>query len=516
MMRCPPLCSRTKSREVEKGKRVATLEEEKIIRWAIDDKEDWGREEKIEEDYRKIEELVPRKFLKWRKVFGKVELERIPARKVWDHAIDLKEMFKLWKGRIYPLSKNEREEVQNFVEDQLRKRYIRPSKSPQMSPVFFVGKKDGSKRMVMDYHNLNDQTVKNNYLLPLITDLIDNMESKQVFTKMDLWWGFNNIRIKEGDEWKGAFTTHVRSFEPIVMFFGMTNLLAMFQAIINKILRDIINEGKVAAFVDDVLVGTETKEGHDEIVEKILRRLEENNLYIKPEKCAWKVRKIGFLGVVIGLSGIEMEKEKVDRVLSWPEPRNVKDVRKFLGLANYYRKFIKNFAQIARPMNVLTRKDVKWRWEEEQQKVFDELKRVFTTKPVLAAPDLDKEFRVEADASNYATGRVLSMKGSDKLWRPVAFISKSLSDTKRNYEIHDKEMLAVVRCLEAWRYFLEGVMMKFEIWTDHKNLEYFMKAQKLNRRQARWALYLSRFNFTLKHIPGSRMGKADSLSRRPD
>jgi len=449
-------------------------------------------------------------------VFGKVESERIPTRKVWDHAIDLKETFKPWKRRIYPLSKNEREEVQNFVEDQLRKGYIRLSKSPQMSLVFFVGKKDGSKRMVMDYRNLNDQTVKNNYPLPLITNLIDNMESKRVFTKMDLWWGFNNIRIKEGDEWKEAFTTHMRSFEPTVMFFGMTNLPATFQAMMNKILRDIINEGKVAAFVDDMLVGTETEEGHDEIVEEILRRLEENNLYIKPEKCAWKVRKIGFLEVVIGPSRIEMEKEKVDRVLSWPELRNVKDIRKFLGLVNYYRRFIKNFAQIARPMNVLMRKNVKWQWEEEQQKVFDELKRVFMTKPVLAAPDLDKEFRVEADASNYTTGGVLSMKGSDELWRPVAFISKSLSDTERNYEIHDKEMLAVVRCLEAWRYFLEGVMMKFEIWTDHKNLEYFMKAQKLNRRQARWALYLSRFNFTLKHIPGSRMGKADSLSRRPD
>jgi len=141
---------------------------------------------------------------------------------------------------------------------------------------------------------------------------------------------------------------------------------------------------------------------------------------------------------------------------------------------------------------------------------------VFTTKPVLAAPDLDKEFRVEADASNYTTGRVLSMKCSDKMWRPVASISKSLSDTERNYEIHDKEMLAVVRCLEAWRHFLEGATIKFKIWTDHKNLEYFMKAQKLNRRQARWALYLSRFNFTLKHVPGSKMGKVDSLSRRPD
>jgi len=223
-----------------------------------------------------------------------------------------------------------------------------------------VGKKDGSKQMVMDYHNLNDQTVKNNYPLPLITDLIDSMGSKQVFMKMDLWWGFNNIRIKKGDEWKRVFTTYVGSFEPTVMFFGMTNSPATFQAMMNEILRDMINEEKVAAFVDNMLVGTEMEEGHDEIVEEVLRRLEENDLYVKPEKYTWKVRKIGFLGVVIGPSGIEMEKEKVDRVLSWPEPRNVKDVRKFLGLANYYRRFIKSFAQVARPMNVLTRKDVKW------------------------------------------------------------------------------------------------------------------------------------------------------------
>ena len=282
----------------------------------------------------------------------------------------------------------------------------------------------------------------------------------------------------------------------------------------NEILRNLINKGKVAAFVDDVLVETETEEGYDEVVEEILRRLEENDLYIKPEKCAWKVRKIGFLGVVIGPNGIEMEEGKVDGVLSWPEPKNVKDVRKFLGLANYYRRFIKDFAQVARPINMLTRKDVKWQWGVEQQKAFNKLKKVFTTKPILAAPDLDKEFRVEANASNYATG-VLSMKCSDEMWRPVAFISKSLSDTKRNYEIHDKEMLAVIRCLEAWRHFLEGAAIKFEIWTDHKNLKYF-KAQKLNRRQARWALYLSRFNFTLKHVLGSKMEKADSLSRRPD
>ena len=153
---------------------------------------------------------------------------------------------------------------------------------------------------------------------------------------------------------------HVGSFEPIVIFFGMTNSPATFQAMINKILRDMINEGKVATFVDDMLVETETEEGHNEIVEEVLKWLEENNLYVKLEKYIWKIREVGFLGVVIGPNGIEIEKKKMDGVLSWPEPKNVKDIRKFLGLANYYRRFIKNFAQVARPMNVLTRKDVKW------------------------------------------------------------------------------------------------------------------------------------------------------------
>ena len=235
----------------------------------------------------------------------------------------------------------------------------------------------------------------------------------------------------------------------MVMFFGMTNSPATFQAMINKILRDMINEEKVAAFVDNVLVRTETEKGHNEIVEEVLKKLEENNLYVKPEKCVWKVRKIRFLGVVIGPNGIEMEKEKVNGVLSWPEPKNIKNIKKFLGLANYYRRFIKDFAQVARPMNMLIRKDVKWQWRREQQDVFDDLKRVFMTKLVLAVPDLNKEFRVEVDVSNYATGGVLSMKYSNELWRLVIFISKSLSNTERNYEIYNKEMLAVVRCLEA-------------------------------------------------------------------
>ena len=190
--------------------------------------------------------------------------------------------------------------------------------------------------MVMDYHRLNKQTIKNNYPLPLITELVDNMGSKLVFTKIDLQWGYNNVRIKEGNKWKATFTTHVGLFEPVVMFFGMTNLPATFQAMVNEILRDMINEGKVAAFVDNVLVGTESEEGHNEIVEEVLRRLEENNLYIKPEKCVWKVKKVPFLGVVMGEGKVEMEEDKVAGVLKWLTPQYIRDVRKFLGLANYY------------------------------------------------------------------------------------------------------------------------------------------------------------------------------------
>ena len=230
-----------------------------------------------------------------------------------------------------------------------------------MSPVFFVGKKDGGKRMVMDYRKLNRQTVKNNYPLPLITELVDNMGSKHVFTKMDLWWGYNNMWIKEEDKWKVAFNTHVGSFEPVVMFFRMTNSPATFQAMMNKILRDMINEEKVAAFVDNVLVGTETEEGHDKVVEEVLRWLEENDLYVKLEKCMWKVQKVPFLGVVMGEGKVEMKEDKVEGVLKWPTPQCVRDIRKFLGLANYYRCFVKNFAKVALPMNWLTRKDEKWK-----------------------------------------------------------------------------------------------------------------------------------------------------------
>jgi len=219
-----------------------------------------------------------------------------------------------------------------------------------------------------------------------------------------------------------AFTTHIGAYEPTVMYFGLTNSPATFQTMMNDLFQDLINQEDTATFINDILVATDTEEEHDELVEEVLRRLEENNLFVKPEKCKWKVREVEFLGVVIGPKRIEMQKEKAEGMLNWPAPRNVKEVQKFLGLANYYRRFIKDFSKIAAPLHVSIRK--------EQEEAFGKLKAVFTTEPVLAILDIDREMRVEADASDYAMGGVLSTKCENRKWRPVAFISKPLNATE--------------------------------------------------------------------------------------
>jgi len=303
-----------KKEEKKKSKKGRTVKVRKIAEeWEI-----WDEEEEAAKSEAEARKLVPEKFHQWIKVFGKKQSERMPIRKLWDHAIDVKEGFMPRKGKVYPLSREEREEVREFVKEQLRKGYIRPSKLPQTAPVFFVGKKDGKKRMVQDYCYLNEWMIKNNYPLPLISDVLENIGMKKVFTKMDLQWGYSNVRIKEGDKWKAAFTTPEGSFEPTVMFFGLTNSPATFQAMMNELLRDLTNTGKVAVFIDDVIVGTETEKRHDELVVEVIKRLEENDLYVKLEKYKWKVREVEFLEIVIGPEGIKMEKEKVKRVLEWP------------------------------------------------------------------------------------------------------------------------------------------------------------------------------------------------------
>ena len=229
----------------------------------------------------------------------------------------------------------------------------------------------------------------------------------------------------------------------------------------NKLLRDLINTGKVVAFINNVIVGTEYEEGHDKLVAEIIKRLKENDLYVKLEKCKWKVREVGFLRVVIGPQGIKMEENKLKGVLEWPTPKCVKDVQKFLELANYYHQFIQSFIFIARPLYNMMKKDQKW--TERQKKAFRKLKEKFTKELMSVTLDLDKKMRMEVDASDYTMGEVLSMECEDERWRPVAFLSKSLNEIKRNYKIHDKEMLEIIRGLENWRHLLEGAHFKFEI-----------------------------------------------------
>ena len=241
----------------------------------------------------------------------------------------------------------------------MRKGYIQPSKSPQMLPVHFIAKKDGTQRMVQDYQYINQWMIKNGYPLPLIADILDRVGKRKVFMELDLRWRYNNIRIKEEDKWKIVFTMHIGPYKPTVMYFGLTNSSATFQTMMNDLFCNLINQGDTATFIDNILVATDTEEGHDKLVEEVLKRLEENDLFVKLEKCKWKVREVEFLEVVIEPKGVKMQREKVEGVLNWPVPRNVKEVQKFLDLTNYYRRFIKDFARIAAPLHMLVRKKQK-------------------------------------------------------------------------------------------------------------------------------------------------------------
>ena len=388
----------------------------------------------------------------------------MPLRKPWDHAIDLNENFGPQKAKLYPCSPTECTEIDAFIDDQLAKGYIRPSKSDQTSPIFFIPKKDGKKRMVQDYQHLNEFTIKNNYPLPLIPELINRIGDAKLFTKMDLRWGYNNVRIKKGDEWKTVFTCHRGTFEPLIMFFGLCNSPATFQTMMNELFKDMPN---VVVYIDDILIFTKDEAGHDVIVLEVLKHLKNNDLFLKPEKCHFKVREVEMLGLIIGPEGIKMDPSKVKAIVDWPYPKKVKEVQSFLGLANYYRRFIEDFSKEVAPLHKLTRKDQPWKWGDEEIAAFNALKNKFIAKPILAMVDTTKELRVESNASDYATGAVLSMKCDDDKWHPCAYLSKGMTDVDRNYDVHDKEMLGIMRALEAWRHYLEGCKHRFEIWTDH-------------------------------------------------
>src|SRR5271170_3219221 len=384
------------------------------------------------------------------------------------------------------------------------------------SPFFFVNKKDGKLRPCQDYRKLNEGTIKNAYPLPLISELIDKLKGAKYFTKLDVQWGYNNVRIKDGDQWKAAFKTNRGLFEPTVMFFGMCNSPATFQAMMDDIFKDKTAQGWVIIYMDDVLIFTKDLLINIRNTRQILQLLLDNDLFLKLEKCSFWQTKLEYLGLIVEEGKIGMDPAKLRGIADWPTPTTVKQVRSFLGFGNYYRRFIHGYGDLTKPLNDLLKKEEKFNWTDERQETFDELKRKFQEAPILQMPDPTKPFVVETDTSKFASGGILRQQDSNGDWHPCSYISKSFSETERNYEIYDRELLAIVRALTDWRHYLVGSPHVVTVLSDHRNLTYFRTTQKLNRRQARWSLFLSDYNLQLVHMPGTQMIQSDALSRRPD
>jgi ribonuclease HI len=370
--------------------------------------------------------------------------------------------------------------------------------------------------------------VRNQYPLPLIGDLICDLGGAVIFTKFDVCQGYNNICIKEGDEHKATFKTRRGLFEPTVMYFGLCNSPAMFQAFMNDIYQPIITKHNllgtaIRVYMDDITVATkvslspsQSHAAHVAAVTDILKVALEHDLYFKPEKCVFHAPSINYLGVILEKGVTRMDPVKISGIKDWPTPKTVKDVRSFLGFCNFYRPFIRGFATVARPLNELTRKDAPWMWTDRQQQAFTTLKHRVTSEPILAQPVLNDQFDLEVDTSGFAVGAVLLQKKEDGKRHPVGYYSATLNEAERNYNIYNLELLAIIKALCNWRPLLAGSPHDIQVFSDHMNLQYWCDPQKISRRVAREFLELQEFHIKIHHVKGKSNGRADALSRRPD
>jgi hypothetical protein len=421
-----------------------------------------------------FEDTVPTSLHTYADVFSETTFDSLPEHCKWDHAIELEREPSPGFRKVYLMTLTEQTEMDAFLEEALATGCIRQSKSPLGALVFFIKNKDRKLCFVQDYRALNAITRKNRYPLPLIDDLIHGLKDACYFTKLDIRWGYNNVRIREGDEWKAAFHTNRGLFELLVMYFGLTNSPATFQTMMNEIFQDLITEGVISVYLDDILIFTNSLEEHCWITCLVIDHMREHKLYLRPEKCEFEKTKIEYLCVIISHNKVEMDLVKIAGVVDWPTPSNKKEVQSFIGFVNCYQHFIPGFSYHAHALFDLTMKDVMFIWGLTQEDSFMKLKELITLASVLVLPNDDLPFRLEADGSGIATGVVLSQQQvDDNAWHPVAFLSKVLNPVEQNYEIHDTKMLAIIRGLEEWRHYLEGARHPVEIWTDHKNLEYF-------------------------------------------
>ncbi|KAK3519157.1 hypothetical protein QTP70_020008 [Hemibagrus guttatus] len=376
--------------------------------------------------------------------------------------------------------------MEEYTEEALAVGHIRPSMSPVAAGFFFVGKKDGGLRPCIDYRGLNAITVRYPYPLPLVPAALEQLKGARFFTKLDLRSAYNLVRIREGDECKTTFHTTHGHYEYLVMPFGLTNAPAVFQSLINKVFQDILGKW-VIAYIDDILVYSTSLEEHVHHIRAVLSRLQQNHLYVKPEKCEFHRTTITFLGYVISRQVVEMDLTKVHAVTEWPNPTTIKELQRFLGFANFYQHFIQNYSSMASPLtSLLWGKPRRLSWGDQAQAAFVILKDSFTTAPILHHPDPDLLFVVEVDASSSGIGAVLSQRhGVPGKLHPCAFFSKKLMAAEANYDVGNQELLSIKAALEEWRHWLEGARHPFLVLTDHCNLEYLRSAKRLNPRQAR-------------------------------
>lgn len=468
--------------------------------------------------YSNPREKLPSHYHEFLDVFNRKDADRLPPHRGLhvDHRIDLEPGTNPPWGPLYNMSRDELLVLRKTLTDLLDKGFIRVSNSPAAAPVLFAKKPGGGLRFCVDYRGLNHISRKDRYPLPRINETFERISRAKWFTKLDVISAFHKIRIQEGDEWKTAFRTRYGLFEWLVTPFGLANAPSTFQKYVNWTLRDFLDEF-ASAYLDDILIfsdGSLTQ--HREHVRKVLGRLREAGLQIDIDKCEFEVQSTKYLGYIVEAEkGIRMDPDKINAVLDWESPTTVKGVRGFLGFANFYRRFIRDFAKITRPLTDLTRKDaeVEFRWTDKAEQAFQTLKRMFVTAPNLLIFDPDRETVLETDSSGYSTGGVLMQYDDEGMLRPCAFMSKKNLPAECNYPIYDKELLAIIKCLQEWDSELRSVE-SFKILTDHKALQYFATVRKLSERQCRWSELLSGFRFTIHYRPGAANGVADALSRR--
>lgn len=467
--------------------------------------------EPLEQD---LQKLVPREYHDFLDVFDKQAANELPPHRSYDHKIELEPHTTPPKSKLYPMSQYKLEKAKQYIEENLKKGFITPSNAAYSSPILFAAKANGDLRFCVDYRKLNALTKKDRYPLPLIDETLARLAGCKFITKFDIIAAFNKLRMHRDSEDYTTFTTAMGAYKYLVLPFGLTGGPASFQHYINDTLLPFLNDF-VQAYLDDIIIYSKTRKEHTEHVRRVLAKLREAGLQVDIRKSEFYVQETTFLGLLVSTEGLKINPEKVAAVVDWPAPTNLRQMQSFIGFCNFYRRFIRDFSKIARPLTRLARKDVPFQWDSACQESFIELKKQITSAPVLRHFDRTRESFLETDSSDYVSGGVLSQKDDEGRLHPVAFYSKNLLPAECNYEIYDKELLAIIKCFEHWRPELEFTKIPIQVFSDHASLKHFMTTKVLTRRQARWAEILSEYNFIINIRPGTQNGKADALTRLP-